>query len=88
MQVAMMFLSTDLPHHKEMWRRWFKAAAGMLPRASVQKIGCDAAALATTASTCAVPEAGHAIEQQHLFTVYLHIDLNNKEFKGMQELLE
>ncbi|KAK9792478.1 hypothetical protein WJX73_003670 [Symbiochloris irregularis] len=81
-KVAMLFMTRDAPHHHDMWSEWFKTAAGQLPHALVQKHGCDADALATIAAVCAVPEGVNALQQQLLYTVYIHVTLENKEFNG------
>ena len=79
----MLFLTRGHLHHEETWALWFKAAAGLLPHALVQAQGCDEDVLARISAACAVPEGNAtALQQQRLFSVYIHVGLDNPDFNG------
>ena len=78
-----MFLTRGHLHHEQTWSRWFQAAAGLLPHVLVQAQGCEEDALARIGAACAIP-GGNAtvIQQQRLFSIYIHVGLDNSDFSG------
>lgn len=81
-----MFLTKGDLYHASTWELWFKYAHGWLPIAPVQAAcGNKQPALEAAQTACRRHHTGTGEEilaNQHLFNVYVHVGLNNQEFKG------
>lgn len=85
-KVALMFLTPGPLHHEEVWKLWFKSAAGVVPKQSLLLSVCNAEGaserLEEAFSACEKFSANHnsslqdpisnEISAQHLFSVYIH----------------
>ena len=76
-KVALLFLTQGDLWHEPTWRLWFRSAAGALPAGAVRGSVCGAEAgpLRELRQAC-LPSRGQGdsapIDQQHLFSVYIH----------------
>jgi len=85
LQVAMMYLTKGDLYHSSTWKLWFEFAEGYLPMAQVKAVCGDAAKVEAAQKACRRREFGNGgdtLINQHLFNVYVHVGLNNQEFKG------
>ncbi|EIE20983.1 hypothetical protein COCSUDRAFT_43360 [Coccomyxa subellipsoidea C-169] len=55
---------------------WLEAVQGMLPIQALQKISCTAEAISTAGHTCGTSGGRGALQQQHLFSLYVHVGSN------------
>lgn len=81
----MMFLVKGELYHTGTWDLWFKYAHGWLPVAPV-KVACRHPDVVEAARrACQRREKGtgeDVLANQHLFNVYVHVGMNNQDFKG------
>lgn len=68
-----MFLTRGYLQHHDTWQLWLGGAQGMLPIQALQKISCTAEAISTAGHTCGTSGGRGALQQQHLFSVYVHV---------------
>lgn len=80
-----MFLTKGELHHSSTWKLWFEYAGGFLPLVPVQQ-ACKTPKLLEKAQKLCKPKTlatgEETLVNQHLFNVYVHVGLNNQEFKG------
>ncbi len=81
-QVALMFLTRGVLHHEAAWALWFAAARGLVPAAAVRARGCAPPQLAALRGACGAAAGPRLLQQQHLFSVYVHVGANDAEFAG------
>ena len=81
-QVALMFLTRGVLHHEAAWALWFAHARGLLPAALLRARGCEPRLLASLASACGAAASPRLLQQQHLFSVYVHVGANDAKFQG------
>lgn len=80
-----MFLTKGDLYHSGTWKLWFEFAGGYLPMAPVKEACKDLKTLDKARKVCKgkTMSTGEAVlANQHLFNVYIHVGLNNQEFKG------
>lgn len=77
-----MFLTRGVLHHEAAWALWFAHARGLLPRTLIRARGCEPALLQALAAACGAAASPRLLQQQHLFSVYVHIGANDAEFAG------
>ena len=85
LQVAMMYLTKGDLYHSSTWKLWFEYAGGFLPMTQVKQACEDPGILAKAKKLCKAKTmtTGEAtLANQHLFNVYVHVGMNNQEFKG------
>ncbi len=82
LQVAFMFLTRGVIYHEAIWNMWFSSAAGLLPVASLSAANCEPGLLEHLRHSCGVQAGASVLQQQHLFSVYVHVGSNEKDFTG------
>ena len=85
-QVALMFLTRGVLHHEAAWALWFAHARGLLPKTLIRARGCEPGLLQALAAACGAAASPRLLQQQHLFSVYVHIGANDAEFVGAPAL--
>ena len=81
-QVALMFLTRGVLHHEAAWALWFAHARGLLPKTLIRARGCEPGLLQALAAACGAAASPRLLQQQHLFSVYVHVGANDAEFVG------
>lgn len=77
-----MFLTRGVLHHEAAWALWFAHARGLLPAALLRARGCEPRLLAALAGACGAAASPRLLQQQHLFSVYVHVGANDAGFPG------
>jgi hypothetical protein len=77
-----MFLTRGVLHHEAAWALWFAHARGLVPAAAVRARGCAPPLLAAMRGACGAAAGPRLLQQQHLFSVYVHVGANDAEFAG------
>jgi hypothetical protein len=80
--VALLFLTRGYLQHHDTWALWFGDAQGLLPVQAIQKAACTAETISAAGHTCGTSGGKGPLQQQHLYTVYVHVGINEKDFKG------
>ena len=83
MQVAFMFLTRGVMYHEAIWDLWFRSAAGLLPVAALSAANCEPGLLEHLGHSCGASAGGGALQQQHLFSVFVHVGANEEAFSGV-----
>ena len=83
-----MYLTKGDLYHSSTWKLWFEYAGRFLPVDPVRSSSCgnDPKAWQAAQRACRRREKGNGedtLANQHLFNVYIHVGLNNQEFKGV-----
>jgi hypothetical protein len=81
----MMYLTKGDLYHSSTWKLWFQYAEGYLPIAQVKAACGNSETIEAAQKLCQRREVGsgeNTLINQHLFNVYIHVGLNNQEFKG------
>ncbi|BDA47490.1 probable glycosyltransferase BC10 at C-terminar half [Coccomyxa sp. Obi] len=84
-KVAFMFLTRGALYHEATWDVWFRGAAGLLPIASLQAAECEPGLLEHLKHSCSVKSGTRVLQQQHLFSVYIHVGANEVGWSGFPE---
>ncbi|KAK9804844.1 hypothetical protein WJX72_008462 [[Myrmecia] bisecta] len=81
-KVALMFLTpSDMPH-EEFWGLWIRSAAGLVQVDCVALEVCEnGRKLGELQKACLLNRRTGAVEQQHLFTLYVHTSPGHTGFK-------
>ncbi len=79
--MALLFLTRGYLQHHDTWQLWLEAVQGMLPVAAIHKISCTAEAISTAGHSCGMSGGRGALQQQHLFAIYVHVG-SNENFAG------
>ena len=74
--------------HEDTWAAWFEAAADQLPVSMALSLGCDRKVLDSIREACSAPGNVSVLLRQRLFSVHIHVGLQNEEFAGEQHLCE
>ena len=85
LQVAMMYLTKGELYHSSTWKLWYDYAGGFLPMGPVKEACKDPQLIEKARKLCKRRTTGtgeETLANQHLFNVYVHVGLNNQEFKG------
>lgn len=81
-----MILTKGDLYHSALWKLWFQYLEGFVPLAQVQSACSGDQELDPAQEMCrAHYDAGGSVltrQVQHLFTVYVHVGLNNVTFNG------
>ncbi|CAL8469014.1 g8555 [Coccomyxa elongata] len=80
-KVALLFLTRGYLQHHDTWQLWLEAVQGMLPVYAIHKISCTAEAISTAGHSCGMSGGRGALQQQHLFAIYVHVG-SNENFAG------
>jgi hypothetical protein len=83
----MMYLTKGDLYHTSTWKLWFQTAEGYLPLAQVQAacrnaLGMNGQHLKNLCRSQQLRSQGDTLAKQHLFSVYVHVGLNNRTFTG------
>lgn len=85
--MALLFITPDTLYHEPSWKVWLRAAANKVPSAAVHKSAlCSAVRdgtltdsnkatlerMSRAAPACDGAIGGNVIDQQHLFSIYVH----------------
>ena len=79
-----MFLTRGVMYHEAIWDLWFRSAAGLLPVAALSAANCEPGLLEHLGHSCGARAGGGALQQQHLFSVFVHVGANEEGFSGAQ----
>ena len=80
-----MFLTKGDLYHSATWQLWLEFAEGFLPMGSVKEACKTPQLLERARKSCkrmSGPPGEVTLANQHLYNVYIHVGLNNQEFKG------
>ena len=77
-----MFLTRGIIYHEAIWRLWFSDAAGLLPVAALSAANCEPGLLEHLRHSCGTKAGESVLQQQHLYSVYVHVGANEKDFTG------
>lgn len=77
-----MFLTRGVIYHEAVWRLWFSDAAGLLPVAALSAANCEPGLLEHLRHSCGTKAGESVLRQQHLYSVYVHVGANEKDFTG------
>lgn len=77
-----MFLTRGVIYHEAVWRLWFSDAAGLLPMAALSAANCEPGLLEHLRHSCGTKAGESMLQQQHLYSVYVHVGANEKDFTG------
>lgn len=77
-----MFLTRGKLYHEATWDVWFRGAAGLLPIASLQAAECEPGLLEHLKHSCGAKSGAPVLQQQHLFSVYIHVGANELGWSG------
>ena len=78
-----MFLTRGVIYHEAIWDMWFSSAAGLLPLAALSAANCEPGLLDLLRHSCGKQAGSTILQQQHLFSVYVHVGANEKSFTGV-----
>lgn len=81
-----MFLTRGVLYHEKTWEVWFSGAAGLLPMAALQAADCEPGLLEHLQHSCGAKSGAHVLQQQHLFSIYIHVGANEVNWKGGRSL--
>jgi hypothetical protein len=88
LQVALLFITPDSLYHEPSWKAWLSAAGNRVPSAAAHSsaecsalragdgTSMDKATLDHVSRACVGPSVGNVIDQQHLFSIYVHTHPN------------
>lgn len=77
-----MFLTRGVLYHEALWEVWFRSAAGLLPMAALQAADCEAGILEHVRHSCGAKAGASLLQQQHMYSVYVHVGANELGWKG------
>lgn len=80
-----MYLTKGDLYHSSTWKLWFEYAGGFLPMTAVKEACKDPQLIEKARKLCKRRTVGtgeETLANQHLFNVYVHVGMNNQEFKG------
>ena len=83
MQVAFMFLTRGVMYHEAIWDIWFSSAAGLLPVAALSAANCERGLLEHLGHSCGCQAGAGVLQQQHLFSIFVHVGANEEGFSGL-----
>ena len=78
-----MFLTRGVMYHEAIWDLWFASAAGLLPVAALSAANCEPGLLEHLGHSCGARAGGGALQQQHLFSIFVHVGANEEGFSGL-----
>lgn len=81
----MMFLTKGDLYHSSTWELWFQYAQDWLPAGPVKAACSKPEVIQAAQKACKRRERGTGediLANQHLFNVYIHVGLNNQDFRG------
>lgn len=78
-----MFLTRGVIYHEAIWDMWFSSAAGLLPVAALSAANCEPGLLELLRHSCGKQAGITILQQQHLYSVYVHVGANEKSFTGV-----
>ncbi len=79
--MALLFLTRGYLQHHDTWRLWFQDAQGLLPVLAIQRATCTAEVISAAGHSCGSAGGKGPLQQQHLFSVYVHVGIN-EDFVG------
>lgn len=77
-----MFLTRGVIYHEAVWDMWLRGAAGLLPVAALSAANCEPGLLEHLRHSCGAQAGKSVLQQQHLYSVYVHVGANEKSFNG------